>query len=184
MPRLSITEDNCVLVRALTCVLLNAVGDKAPNCVVVSAETLVAEKPAVCAVPRLDNWLVLSPATCEELIEPNCATVTELKELALIEPICVLVSELRTLVDSAATSALFRPEMVVVESAAACEVVKAPSWPVARLSITEATCVLVRALTCVLLRAVGDRAPNCVVVSAETPPVEIAAVCAVPRLDN
>ena len=70
-------------------------------------------------MPRLANWLVLSPATCEELIEPNCATVTEPKELALIEPICVLVSEPTTLVDSAATSALFNPEMVLVESDAA-----------------------------------------------------------------
>ena len=70
---------------------------------------------------------MLSPATCEEVTEPNWATVTEPKELALIEPIWVLVSEPTTLVDRAATSALFRPAMVVVERDPACEVVKAPS---------------------------------------------------------
>ena len=94
------------------------------------------------------------------------------------------MSEPTTLVDSAATSALFKPEMVLVESDAACEVVNALSWPVPRLLITEDNCVLVRALTCVLLRAVADNAPNCVVESAETLAAENPAVCAVPRLAN
>ena len=94
----------------------------------------------------------------------------------------MLVSEARTLLDKAATSALFRPEIVVVDSDAACEVVRAPSCPVPRLLMTEVSCVLVRALTCVLLNEVAVSAPNWVVESCVTLPEEMAAVCAVPRL--
>ena len=65
------TEANCVLLRALTCVLLNEVAVSAPNWVVESCETLPVAIAAVCAVPRLANWLVLRPATCEELTAPN-----------------------------------------------------------------------------------------------------------------
>ena len=71
--------------------------------------------------------MVLRPATCEEVTALNCVAVKEAKELAVIEPIWVLLSEATTLLDRAATSALFRPERVVVDSDAACEVVRAPS---------------------------------------------------------
>ena len=96
----------------------------------------------------------------------------------------MLLSEPTTLVDSAATSALFRLEMLVVESDAAWVVVRALICPVLRAETTEATCVLVRALTWVLLNEVVVSAPNCVVDSAETLPAENPAVCAVPRLAN
>lgn len=89
-----------------------------------------------------------------------------------MEPIWVLVSEPTTLVDRAATSALFSPEIAVVESDAAWVVVSAPSCPVLRPETTEATCVLVRALTCVLLSDVVVSAPSCVVESWETLPAE------------
>ena len=94
----------------------------------------------------------------------------------------MLVREPTTLVDSAATSALFRLDSAVVERDAAWVVVRAPSCPVLSPETTEATCVLVRALTWVLLNEVVVSAPNCVVESAETLPAENPAVCAVPRL--
>ena len=101
-----------------------------------------------------------------------------------MEPIWVLVRELTTLVDSAATSALFNPEIVVVESEAACVVVTALICPAPSEPMTEVICVLVRALTCVLLNEVAVRAPNCVVESCETLPAAIPAVWAVPRVAN
>ena len=48
--------------------------------------------------------------------------------------------------------------------------------------MTDVSCVLVRAPTCVLLNEVVVKAPTWVVESCETLPVEMAAVCAVPRL--
>ena len=65
------TEVSCVLLRAPTCVLLNEVAVRAPNCVVESCETLPVAIAAVCAVPRLANCVVLRPATCEEVTAPN-----------------------------------------------------------------------------------------------------------------
>jgi len=141
------TEESCVLDSEPTCVLLNEVAVSAPNWVVESCETLPVEIAAVWAVPSEANWLVLRPATWEEVTAVNCALVREPKELALIEPICVLVSEATTLVDNAATSALFRPEIVVVESDEAWVVVMALNWLAPRLPMTEVTWVLVSALT-------------------------------------
>ena len=101
-----------------------------------------------------------------------------------MEPICVLLKAPTALVDSAATSALLSPDRAVVNKDEAWPVVRAPTCTVLRLLRTEATCVLVRALTCVLLSEAVVRAPNWVVESCDTLPVEIAAVCAVPRLAN
>ena len=72
------------------------------------------------------------------------------------------VSEPRTLVDSAATSALFSPEIVVVRerrSLSRGQTGELPRWP-ARLLMTEVSCVLLRAPTCVLLNEVAVSAPN------------------------
>ena len=54
-----------------------------------------------------------------------------------MEPIWVLVRAPTTLVDSAATSALFSPEIVVVESEAACVVVTALICPAPSEPMTE-----------------------------------------------
>ena len=52
LPRLEITEPTCVVVRALTCGTLNAVTDRAPNCVVDSEEMLFVETAEIWAVPK------------------------------------------------------------------------------------------------------------------------------------
>ena len=138
-----------------------------------SCETLLAAMPAVCAVPRVANWVVLNPATAEELMAVTCATVREPKELALIEPICVLVREAMSLVDSAATCAPLKEEMSVVlrlaawlvdrapsallESSVTCELLRAAMAAVLMLTTSAAEiygiCVEVRACACAVLRA-------------------------------
>src|SRR3569623_1228615 len=90
-------------------------------------------------VPKPDSCDVLSPATWAEVIAPICVAVNEAKPEVLIAPICVLVRALTTLVDSAATSAVLNPFRVDAERPDACEVGNAPSWPVLRLLMTEAT---------------------------------------------
>ena len=136
-----------MLVRALTCVLLNDVAVRAPSCVVESCETLPAAMPAVWAVPRVVNCEVLSPDTAEELMAPTWATVREAKELALIEPIWVLLRAPMSLVDRAATCAPLRD--------ARSDVVRLAAWLVDRapraLLESESTCALLRAATAAVL---------------------------------